>query len=195
MPSAPRLEKITPDNVTDACRLRVRPEQAGFVESVAESLAEAYASPDIAWPRLVCDGEEAVGFVMAFFDVPFDFDGPGAAPRSGLWRLAVSADHQGAGYGRFAVAAVCDEVRRRGGSTVTVTYKPGDHGPEGFYARLGFRALGMTDDGEVLAEMDLPERDLSWSDLSGVDRTEAERTEADRTGSGPTEVGPAAPAA
>lgn len=133
----------------------------------------------------MCDGEEAVGFVMAFFDVPFDVDGPGAAPRSGLWRLAVSADHQGAGYGRFAVAAVCDEVRRRGGSTVTVTYKPGEHGPEGFYARLGFRALGMTDDGEVLAEMNLPERDLSEVDPTEVDRTEL----------GPTEGGPAAPAA
>lgn len=45
-----------------------------FVAPVAQSLAEAYVHPDIAWPRLVCDGERVVGFVMAFFDVPFTFD-------------------------------------------------------------------------------------------------------------------------
>jgi IS605 OrfB family transposase len=33
--------------------------------------------------------------------------------RSGLWRLAVAADRQGRGYGRFAVEAVCEELRRR----------------------------------------------------------------------------------
>ena len=52
-PTAPRLEKITPANVEDACRLRVRPDQERFVTPVAESLAEAYAWGPVAWPRLI----------------------------------------------------------------------------------------------------------------------------------------------
>ncbi|CAM5566424.1 hypothetical protein SBADM41S_07658 [Streptomyces badius] len=81
----PRLEKITAENVLDACRLEVAPEQRGFVSPVAQSLAEAYVHPDLAWPRLICDGERAVGFVMAYFDLPFDFDAgvPDAPPAPG----------------------------------------------------------------------------------------------------------------
>ncbi|MET8730357.1 GNAT family N-acetyltransferase [Streptomyces parvus] len=153
----PRLEKITAGNVLDACRLEVAPEQRRFVSPVAQSLAEAYVHPDLAWPRLICDGERAVGFVMAYFDLPFDFDAgvPDAPPRSGLWRLAVAAGEQGRGYGRFAVGAVNEEIRRRGGTVSTVTWKPGEGGPEEFYLGLGYRKRGLTDDGEYLGDLDL----------------------------------------
>ncbi|MFI1225365.1 MULTISPECIES: GNAT family N-acetyltransferase [unclassified Streptomyces] len=153
----PCLEKVTRDNVLAACRLEVAPEQREFVAPVARSLAEAYVHPDIAWPRLICDGERIVGFVMAFFDVPFDFDAavPDAPPRSGLWRLAVAAGEQGRGYGRFAVGAVNEEIRRRGGTVSTVTWHPGEGGPEEFYLRLGYRRRGLTDDGEYLGDLDL----------------------------------------
>ena len=57
MTSSLRLEKITEDNVEAACRLKVRPDQEEFVEPVAWSLAEAYVHPQIAWPRLIFDGE------------------------------------------------------------------------------------------------------------------------------------------
>ena len=154
MTTALRLEKVTPDNIHDAFRLAVRPEQGRYVESVAESLAEAYVHQDIAWPRLIADGDRLVGFVMAFFDVRFEQ--PDDRPRSGLWRLAVDAGEQGRGYGRFAVQAVGEEVRRRGQSRVTVTYKQGEHGPEDFYRRLGFRPTGEMSEGEVVAELDLP---------------------------------------
>lgn len=153
MSPALKLEKITADNVRAACRLAVRPEQQRFVESVAESLAEAYVHQDVAWPRLVVDGERPVGFVMAFFDVRFDQ--PDDRLRAGLWRLNVDSAEQGCGYGRFAVEAVCAEVRRRGGTRATVTYKQGEHGPEEFYRRLGFRPTGEMSDGEVVAELDL----------------------------------------
>jgi hypothetical protein len=56
-----RLTTVSPDNVGDACRLAVRPEQESLVAPVAVSLAEAYAQPEIAWPRLVYDGDELVG--------------------------------------------------------------------------------------------------------------------------------------
>jgi diamine N-acetyltransferase len=108
-PGIPRLEKITPDNVEAACRLTVRPDQEQLVAPVARSLAEAYVQPEIAWPRLIV--EQLVGFVMG-----------------SSW---------GRGYGRFAVGSVCEEIRRRGQDRATVTWVPGDHGPERFNLRLG----------------------------------------------------------
>ncbi|MFF3483572.1 GNAT family N-acetyltransferase [Streptomyces sp. NPDC002701] len=151
-----RLEKVTPENVEAAIALRVRPDQERFVSTVVKSLAEAYAQPETAWPRLVYDGDELVGFVMAFFDVRFDPDNPGDRLRSGLWRLNIAEGRQGRGYGTFAVRAVCEEIRRRGRSRlVTVTWEAGEGGPEPFYLRLGFRPTGETSGGELVGELDL----------------------------------------
>ncbi|MEU3017401.1 MULTISPECIES: GNAT family N-acetyltransferase [unclassified Nocardiopsis] len=116
------------------------------------SLAEAWAAgPDIAWPRLVLVGEETVGFVMGGFDPGSEVD----AFRCGIWRLNVSAAHQGRGYGRFAVEAVAREARRRGNTRLTVLWVPGEGGPEGFY-----RGAGFTPTGEVVADQVVGERFL-----------------------------------
>jgi diamine N-acetyltransferase len=146
-----RLALVTPDNVDAACRLRIRPEQEGVVAPVADSLAEAYASRDVAWPRLVTDGDggSVVGFVMAAFDPGNEIP----AFRCGIWRLAVAADAQGQGVGRFAVQAVWEEAQRRGQDRLTVLWERHPHGPEGFYLRLGFRPTGEEIDGEVVGEL------------------------------------------
>ncbi|MEU9208279.1 GNAT family N-acetyltransferase [Streptomyces sp. NPDC048415] len=151
----PRLEKVTSDNVDAALRLRVRPDQERFVAPVVKSLAEAYAHGETAWPRLIFDGEELVGFVMAFFDIRFYPANPDDRPRSGLWRLNIADGRQGRGYGRFAVEAVCEEIRRRGQSRATVTWAEGEGGPEEFYLRLGFRRTGEMSGGQVVGELDL----------------------------------------
>ncbi|MFE7194346.1 GNAT family N-acetyltransferase [Kitasatospora sp. NPDC057541] len=148
-----RLEPVTPKNIDAALELKVRPDQEHLVAPVATSLAEAYAYGETAWPRLVYDGERLVGFLMAFFDVVFR---PGDQPRSGLWRLNIAADTQGRGYGRFAVEQVAAEIRRRGGTRVCVTYVPGEGGPAGFYARLGFRPTGGFSGDQEVAELELP---------------------------------------
>jgi diamine N-acetyltransferase len=144
-----RLTKISPENVGDACRLAIRPEQESFVAPVAVSLAEAYAQPEVAWPRLVYDGDELVGFVMGAFDP----DCPITFFRCGIWRLNIAAGQQGKGYGRFAVQGVLDEVRRRGQARATVLWVPGPGGPQEFYLRLGFRPTGEEFHGQVVGEM------------------------------------------
>jgi diamine N-acetyltransferase len=148
MPTGRRLEQVTPDNVRRACQLQLRPGQEDLVAPVAWSLADAYTLPDIAWPRLICDGDDLVGFIMAAFD-------PGNADdlyHSYLWRLNIGADHQGKGYGRFAVECLCQEVLRRRQHRLTVSYHPDEHGPEGFYLNLGFRRTGKENQGEIIAE-------------------------------------------
>jgi diamine N-acetyltransferase len=148
---SPLLKPITPDNVEDACRVAVRPDQERFVSPVAWSLAEAYAQPEVAWPRLIVDGDggEIVGFLMGFFDIVWHPDRPDDR-RSGLWRLNIAAQHQGKGYGRFAVEAVCAEVRRRGRAQAFTCWEPGDDGPQGFYLGLGFRPTGETSGGQIV---------------------------------------------
>ncbi|MDQ0812726.1 diamine N-acetyltransferase [Streptomyces sp. B3I7] len=159
MPTVPRphphphLREISPDNFQSAIDLRVRPDQEHLVAPVVKSLAEAYVHPDIAWPRLICDGDEIVGFLMAFFDV--DWTGKGTDLRSGLWRLNIADGQQGRGYGRFAVRSVADEIRRRGGTRLTTTWHPGPDGPEGFYRALGFRTTGETSGDQTVGVLDL----------------------------------------
>ncbi|GAA2583499.1 GNAT family N-acetyltransferase [Winogradskya consettensis] len=146
-----RLEVITPENYEAALDIAVAPGQEDLVAPVVKSLAEAYVFPEFAWPRLICDGDRVVGFVMAFVGIPWSDGGR----RSGLWRLNIAADAQGAGYGRFAVAAVCDELRGRGSSRAYVTWEPRAGGPEGFYLRLGFRATGEVSHGQTVGVLDL----------------------------------------
>jgi diamine N-acetyltransferase len=155
MTASLRLEKISPDNVEAAIALRVRPDQDHLVAPVVKSLAEAYAQPDVAWPRLILDGDRLVGFLMAFFDIDFAGDGTGTDLRSGLWRLNIAAGEQGRGYGRFAVQAVAAEIRRRGGTRLVVSWHPGPDGPEAFYLGLGFRPTGEMSGDQRVGELAL----------------------------------------
>jgi diamine N-acetyltransferase len=132
-----RLGELTAGNVDAAIRLELRPGQERFVAPVVRSIAEAYVHPT-AWPRVVFDGDQLVGFVMANFDP----DNEQAAFRCGIWRLNVAAAAQGRGVDRFAVDAVAAEARRRGQSRITVLWVPGPDGPEGFYLKLGFVPIG-----------------------------------------------------
>jgi diamine N-acetyltransferase len=151
-----RLEPVTPANYEAALALAVRDDQRDLVAPVVKSLAEAYVYGDHAWPRLIYDGPDPVGFVMAFVDLPWrDMDDPDR--RSGFWRLLIAADRQGRGYGRFAVEAVCAELRARGVSRAYVTWVPRDGGPEPFYLGLGFVPTGEVSDGETVAVRELTE--------------------------------------
>jgi diamine N-acetyltransferase len=143
-----RLEPVTQENVRAACKLKLRPDQENLVAPVAWSLADAYASRDIAWPRLIYDGDELAGFIMAAFDP----GNPAELYHSYLWRLNIGAAHQGHGYGRFAVEGLGQEAMRRGQHRLTVSYHRQENGPEGFYQRLGFRPTGEYNQGEVVAE-------------------------------------------
>ncbi len=145
------LAKITKDNVGAVCKLSVEPHQQSYVAPVVKSLAEAYAEYEVAWPRVIFDGEDMVGFVMAAFepDCPIDYF------RCGIWRLNIAAGNQGRGYGRFAVEAVLDEARRRNEKQATVLWAPGEHSPEAFYLKLGFRKTGVVHDGQHVGAIDL----------------------------------------
>ena len=128
--------------------LKLRAGQEDLVAPVAWSLADAYTVPDVAWPRLIYDGDQLVGFIMAAFAPGHD----NPLYHSYLWRLNIGAEHQGKDYGRFAVEELCREAMRRGHHRLTVSYHPGPGGPEAFYERLGFRPTGEHIADETVAE-------------------------------------------
>jgi diamine N-acetyltransferase len=144
-----RLAELTPENLGAAVALTLRPGQEKFVASVVQSVAEAYVTAT-AWPRVIFDGDQLVGFVMANFDP----DNELKEFRCGIWRLNVAAEAQGNGVGRFAVDAVAEEARRRGNSRLTVLWEKGKDGPENFYLKLGFVPTGELF-GEVVGAMDV----------------------------------------
>ncbi|MFI8828124.1 GNAT family N-acetyltransferase [Streptomyces sp. NPDC053431] len=155
MSPSPRLAAITPANVDAALDLRVHPHQTKNVAPVVRSLAEAYAYGETAWPRLVFDGDELVGFLMAFVDIQWDAEKDPDDRRSGLWRLNIGAESQGKGYGRFAVDAVREELVRRGATEMYVCWEPGEDGPGDFYRRLGFEETGETAGEQVVGVLQI----------------------------------------
>lgn len=153
-------DRLTLEQVTDANRdavlaLQLAPGQQRFVSTVADSLVEAAANPQgNPWFRAACVAGEPVGFVMLSWDVepqPPHINGPWF-----LWKLLVDHRHQGRGYGREVVRQVVELVRANGGTELLTSHVPGDDGPAGFYARLGFVPTGELDpDGEVLLRLRL----------------------------------------
>ncbi|MCX4719083.1 GNAT family N-acetyltransferase [Streptomyces virginiae] len=158
-PGALRLEPVTADTFDAVCAIQVRPDQAHLVSPVVKSLAEAYLHTAAAWPRAIVDGDEIVGFVMAFHDILWN---PAVDPddrRSGIWRLNIDARHQGKGYGRFAVRAATEEIRTRGIREAYVSWHTGANSPEPFYLGLGFRPTGELSGDERVARLSLaPDR-------------------------------------
>lgn len=144
-----RLEELSASTIVAANSLTLKPGQEQYVEPVSHSIAEAYVNPASAWPRVVLDGDEVVGFIMGNFDADNDHE----ELRSAILRINVSADAQGQGVGRFAVHALAAEARNRGFERLTVTYEPGEGGPETFFERIGFEVIGETAYGEHLAAL------------------------------------------
>jgi diamine N-acetyltransferase len=132
-----RLVELDSENLPAAIGIPPRVGEQAYVAPVVFSIAEAYVTPT-AWPRVIVDGDEVVGFVMANWDP----DNEIPEFRGGIWRLNIAEEAKGRGVGRFAVEQVLDEARRRGYDQITVLWDPADDGPEKFYLRVGFEKTG-----------------------------------------------------
>ena len=138
------LREITFATVREIIALDVNNLQRGYVASNATSIAEAHFNPG-AWFRAIIAGDTPVGFVMLL-----DPQVPGAILRSPidpgdieLWRLMIDHRYQQKGYGRQALDLICAFARDTLKSKCVVSsYVAGEHGPEGFYVKYGFRKTG-----------------------------------------------------
>ena len=132
-----RLVELDADNLPAVVAIPPAVGEKAYVAPVVFSIAEAYVTPT-AWPRVIVDGDDVVGFVMANWDPDHEI----AEFRGGIWRLNVADKAKGRGVGRFAVEQVREEARRRGYDQITVLWDPAPDGPEQFYLRVGFQKTG-----------------------------------------------------
>jgi diamine N-acetyltransferase len=160
VPVGDRTARISLREITETSRpqvelLAVATDQEAYVAGVAESLAEAAATPAACpWYRGVYLGEEPVGFVMISDGIPEghpEYLGPYY-----LWRLLIDARRQGRGYGTAALDLVVEYVRTRPGAhTLLTSVVPGPASPAGFYERYGFSRTGHVFDGEDVLQLPL----------------------------------------
>jgi diamine N-acetyltransferase len=129
------LRPVTAQNVYAILDLKVSEGQERFVASNANSLAEAYVQPAVAWPRAIYADETPVGFLMLE-------DNPQEKSYF-LWRLMIDGRYQGFGFGRRTMELLLEHVKTRPGAAALLTScVPGEGGPEKFYRRLGFEPTG-----------------------------------------------------
>jgi GNAT superfamily N-acetyltransferase len=150
------LRELTDANTETIVALRTTRDQERFVSTVAHSLEEAAEYPQgNPWFRAVYADEQPIGFVMLSWDVepqPPEINGPWF-----LWKLLIDHRHQGKGYGREVVRLVVDIVRGEGGTELLTSHVPGEGGPAGFYAKLGFLPRGDVDpEGEIILRLVIP---------------------------------------
>ena len=142
------LREVTKETLRDITGLRVRPDQQRLVATNAESIAEAYFSPEVAWFRAVYAGDTPVGFLMLE-------DNP-AEGRYYLWRFMIDARYQRSGVGRRALELLLEHLKKRPGASVLYTScVPGEGSPGPFYEKMGFVYTGEEDGGELVMRREL----------------------------------------
>ncbi len=131
------LRPITKANWEQCVALQVGEGQENFVTPNAWSLALAYVDSTQV-PLAIYDDETMVGFIM-YNDKPLD-DGSYR-----IARLLIDRAHQGKGYGRAAVAAVIERMRRIPGCTeIMLEYAPKNAVAEHLYTSMGFEPVGKS---------------------------------------------------
>lgn len=144
------LQPLTDSNREAAEALRVAPNQARFVSTVAESVREAAEHPDaqaICW--VIHDEDTPVGFVMVADEVKSSAYIPHY-----LWKLLIDERFQRRGFGTAALDLVAGYFRGRPGvEELKTSAHPGEGGPIPFYERYGFERTGEVVSGEVMLRL------------------------------------------
>jgi len=145
-----QLEELSANTIVAVNALSLKPGQEQFITPVSYAAAAAVTPLDSAWQRVVLEDGEVVGFVHGNFDP----DNHQEEFRACLWRINVDAEVQGRGVGTFAVEGLLAEAKKRGIKRVTVLYERGESGPEDFFLHIGFKPVGETPYGEIIAAYD-----------------------------------------
>jgi diamine N-acetyltransferase len=147
------LQEINDDNLYKVLALSdsLSPYQKKCVAPNAYSLAEAYLSPDIAWPRAIYLDDEPIGFVMLSLKekkIKAE-DQPGHY----LWRFMIAQPHQGKGYGSQALDLIKEKCRIDGMKTLYTSCATNGKQPYKFYVDCGFMDTNEQDEGEEVLKI------------------------------------------
>ena len=139
------LEKITWDNYSKICRLRVTKEQDDYVARNEQSLIHAYialSGGEIKpFPFGIYLGKKPIGFVMIGYNGYEEGDPEFLKDTYFIWRFMIDKRYQGNGYGRQAFQLALDFVRTLpcGPSDICwLSYEPENEAAKKLYASFGF---------------------------------------------------------
>ena len=150
------LREVTKDNLNQVLALRVKPEQTKFVMDNTRSLADAYVNPSRTLPRVIYVAGEPVGFTLLDLVGPDHPDAVNGRAAYMLWRLMIGAKHQGKGYGRAALLAVIEHIKKLPDAhAITLTHVQADGNPGPLYRSVGFEPTGELVDDEVVMRLSL----------------------------------------
>jgi diamine N-acetyltransferase len=136
------LRPLSQENARAVLRLRVAPDQASFVASNADSIADAYVHRELR-PLAVYACDDLVGFAMY-----------GQDPDDGRWwiiRMMIDARFQGRGYGRGAMEELIGLMREEHRcESIRLGVDPANHRARRLYELLGFRDTGEVHYDEIV---------------------------------------------
>ena len=142
------LHPVTRDNWIACAKLEVPESQRGYVAPNVYSIAESKFEPHYQ-PRVILLDEEVAGFLMYCQD-----DTDQQAEAFWLFRMMIAASHQGKGLGYQAVTLALAEMETMGARLAYTMHKPDNEVAGRLYARLGFRRVGMLEDGDIQLQRD-----------------------------------------
>jgi diamine N-acetyltransferase len=146
--AAIRLTEVTADNWRACADLEVTPDQQAFVAPVTRYLCLCHYGG--VWrPLAVTAGGDVVGFVMWAVD-PDDLSG-------WIGGLVIGREYQRRGYGRAAVLALVERLRRdEGCPSAALSYAAENSAARALYTSVGFAETGEREDGELVSRLALP---------------------------------------
>ncbi|MBR5917326.1 MAG: GNAT family N-acetyltransferase [Lachnospiraceae bacterium] len=130
------LKEVTKENIDEVLELSVREDQKSFVSTTAESLAQAYAYKETAFPFAVYNDETMVGFIMmGYYEVKNYYT---------LWKFLIDKKYQHMGYGREALMLGISFMRDKFNIKEIYTgVAPSNSVAKGLYQSVGFEDTGL----------------------------------------------------
>lgn len=142
------LRKVDKDNYRKIIDMKLSNGGQEFVAPNVLSLAQAWVFYDEARPFAIYKDEEVIGFMMLAWNEK--------EREADIWRFMIAEEYQGKGYGtdamKVAIGMIKDEDKF---DYVSLSYVPGNDVGQHVYEKLGFKATGDIDDGEIIMKLDL----------------------------------------
>jgi diamine N-acetyltransferase len=136
------LKPVTRENFDDILSLKLTEIQKGFVASNVYSIAQSKVEPECV-PLAIYVQTTLIGFAMYALDRNDN--------HYWIYRLMVDLNHQGKGYGRAAVKALVEKIRRLPGcDKILISAAPENDVALTLYRSEGFADTGKMIDGEVV---------------------------------------------
>ncbi|MGN1410798.1 MAG: GNAT family N-acetyltransferase [Eubacteriales bacterium] len=143
------FRKITEDNFDAIIKMK-RPEGENFVAPNAVSLAQAwlYRDDGDVFPFAIYNDDTVVGFMLLEEEID--------EKRLDLWRIMISTEHEGKGYGTAAVKLMIQYAKDSGRyKNIYLICGPENYNARHIYDKLGFQPTGKICYGDAEMKLEL----------------------------------------